>query len=185
MEGDPPKPDMASPSESKVPGFCFGIRATDLIFPVCVAGEVRSQVAYVAALGLKRALGVAPGPATSEPSWTDARIRMGINRSGNGVCAPHGAADGFDPHEGYREITDENMYAHMPSVDSDPGVRSNGTRAAPPRTHMLMHCCFPDACLVTYRSGPCSMPLSASDCSQKQAKSWALMCATLRCSQST
>ena len=60
----------------KKDNFHIGIRASDIIYPICPDGLYRSQVLHTALLGVKRLMGT-----------TD------------GVNLPHGASNGFDPYD--------------------------------------------------------------------------------------
>jgi hypothetical protein len=83
-------------------GVSFGVRPTDVLFPMCPDGENRSQVMYQVLTAVKRAMG------SRDPSST--------------VMLPHGAVNGFDPYVRHSNVTNDNFFQfiHSKLVPTDP-----------------------------------------------------------------
>ena len=69
-------------------GVSIGIRPSDVVFPVCHAGENRSQAMHRVLVALKRAQGADLGT----------------------VVAPHGALSGYDPYVGFEGLNEDNFF---------------------------------------------------------------------------
>ena len=97
-----PKPFDPQASQSDY-GVHFGLRPTDVLFPICHAGQNRSQVMYQVLLGLRRA--------------------MGATNPADRVVAPHGALTGFDPYVGYENLSEDNFFSfvHSKTLATDKG----------------------------------------------------------------
>ena len=82
--------------ENPDPSFKIGIQPNDLLYPICHQGLNRSQVMFLALLGLKHAM---------KSNLED-------------VYPAHGAESGFDPFVLPEELTDENYFAYIHAMDS-------------------------------------------------------------------
>lgn len=82
-----------------------------MVFPVCSAGENRSQVLYVVATELQRLL----------PTLQ--------------VVLPHGAESGYDPHQISDELNEKNFIEYLNSIVTQDTIGTS-LRNIPIRLHL-------------------------------------------------
>ena len=97
-------------------GFSIGVRASDIVVPVCHAGQNRAQTARMVLLAVKRRQGCAVGTA-SAASWDEVGTGPAAERT---VTPPHGSIQAWDPYASWKDLGDctdmTQMCKYMPSA---------------------------------------------------------------------
>ena len=96
-------------------GCMVGVRASDIMIPICHAGQNRAQTARMVQIAVKQRLGCPAGTAAA-PTWDEVGTGVGMEKT---VAVPHGSIQAWDPYEAWKDLGDcsdmEIMCKYMPS----------------------------------------------------------------------